>query len=220
MDQERRKALDRILKLLALAEGTSFNAEAASARAMAEALIAKHNVDLAEGQKPPRDQLVIHTYTPWGRQWLWELMIAVAMTRLCGCAFYSRGKPDEGGYDHFLFVGVFANVEACLYILAEVHAQRHRAWVRYRAEGGRDSFGQFCFSFARGLEAKIKRLTAPAQLTETQRAALWFEATHKVSTPSDPIRGRGSSEAGRDAGASASLHRGAVGGGPQRRIGL
>jgi hypothetical protein len=217
MDQERRKTLDRILKLLALAEGTSFDAEAAAARAMAEALIAKHNVDLSEGQKQARDALVIHEYTPWGRKWLWERMIASVVTQLCGCAMYYQGEPDQGGYRLFKFVGVFANVEAAVYILGEVHAQRSRAWVDYRGGGGGDSFGKFCFSFARGLETKIEQLITAAALNEKKRARLWFEAAHPISGGST-IGGRGSSEAGLAAGSSASLHRGTMAGGAQPRL--
>jgi hypothetical protein len=47
MDAERQKIVDRILKLLAMAKGTSFDAEAETACKLADNLIAKHNVSLA-----------------------------------------------------------------------------------------------------------------------------------------------------------------------------
>jgi hypothetical protein len=210
MIQDRQKTLDRILKILALAEGTSFAGEAANARRMAEELIAKYNVSLPEDGKTPRDEICFETYVPWGKKWLWERIIGIAVSRLCGCEFYSTGRPDQGGeFENFKFVGLKPNVEACLYVLSEVHRQRQRAWVQYKADGGADNFGQFCFSFARGLENKIRHLVGSTQIQETKQAKLWFEARYQVNEGYD-IKGRGSSEAGLAAGSGASLHRGTV----------
>jgi hypothetical protein len=60
MDTDRQRLTERILKLFALAQGTSFEHEAA--RAMAEALIAKHNVTLPSTQD--RAAIVDVRYTP------------------------------------------------------------------------------------------------------------------------------------------------------------
>jgi hypothetical protein len=206
-DSDRQRLLDRILKILALAEGTSFEGEAATARAMAAELIAKHNVSLPAEGKTPRDEIIINYYKPWGTKWLWERIIASAIAHLCACAMFYSGDPDEGGYDHFTFVGQGMHVEACLYVLGQVHIQRQRAWVRYRGEGGNDSFGKFCFSFARGLEGKIDQLLSSAQLDEAERARLWYRERHNVEDGTY-ITGAGSSDAGHHAGAGASLHRG------------
>jgi hypothetical protein len=223
MNEDRQKILDRILKLLALAQGTSFDAEAATARRMAEELLIKHNVDLRVEGKPARNEFTFQNYDPWGKQWLWEWIIATAVAHLCGCEPYYRGEhPDahhpDRQYSGFMFAGRIANVEACLYVLSVVHRQRQAAWLRYKGEGGVDGFGKFCFSFARGLEEKIQQLITAAIAKEKTQAKLWYESTHAVSV-GEAIRGRGSSDAGRAAGAGASLHRGEVSPTNRPRIG-
>ena len=215
---EHQKILDRILKILALAEGSSFEGEAANARRMADELLAKYNLSLPAEEKQRRDALVFEKYTPWGRKFLWERIIAQAITSLCGCSFLYHGDVDEkDGYIYFVFVGTVANVESCMYILGQVHLDRQRAWVRYKAEGGKDTFGKFCFSFARGIETKVGTITTYLQAQEAARALSWYEETHKVIS-GDTIRGRGSSDAGHAAGHNASFHRGSMGA-PPRRIG-
>lgn len=214
MTPERQKALDRILKLLALAQGTTFDAEAASARKMADELIAQHNVELAKEGKPQRDQFTAKDYNPWGKQWLWEWIIANAVANLCGCEPYYRGptiKADaKPNFHAFIFAGQTPNVEAALYILPLVHRQRTNAWQRYKLGGGQDSFGKFCFSFARAVESKAQTITTPAIEAETAKAKLWYESIHDVSHEGEAIRGKGSSDAGHKAGQAASFHRGEI----------
>ena len=209
--------LDRILKILALAEGTSFEGEAATARRMAEELIQKYNINISPEAKISRDQIIVKKYVPWGKTWLWERMIAIAVGDLCGCQVYSNGRPDKGGeFTNFKFVGKGFNIEACMYILGEVHRQRQRAWVNYKAKGGADPFGKFCFRFARGLEQKIQKKTTTAQVGEKHLAKLWFEERYPIGS-SWGTHGRASSEAGREAGGGTSFSRGAMGT-PQRRL--
>jgi Protein of unknown function (DUF2786) len=93
MDTDRQKALDRIIKLLALANGTSFEGEADTTRRMAEELIAKHKIDVSQAQLC--DQFVIGEYVPWGKQSLWEKIIAAAVAALCGCAFFYEEDPKR-----------------------------------------------------------------------------------------------------------------------------
>ena len=212
MDQ---KAIDRILKILALANSTTFDGEAAAARAMAEALIAKHNISLSEieVEANPRNKIVVVEYTPFSTTAMWEQIIAHAVGDLCGCGTYYMHAPGSEEYTTFEFAGLVPNTEACLYILKEVHRQRKDAWFKYRAEGGPDSFGKFCFGFARGLEGKIRRLVTKSQIDERELAKLWFAQRNTVHT-ADPITGRASSGAGLGAGGTASLHRGTSGAAP------
>lgn len=215
MDASRQKLIDRILKLLALAGGTSFAAEADSARAMAEELIAKHNVSLDEGKKD-RNQFAIEDYTPWAKGAQWEYDIANSIAGLCGCEAYFYGDFAE-----FCFAGTVANLESLRFILAEVHRQRIKAWLQYKnSHTGSDNLWAFAFSYAKGLSSKIERLLSGATAinTERKRAKIWFETTHTIRREHEYIRGAGSSAAGRDAGGAASLHRGQVGT-PAYRIG-
>jgi hypothetical protein len=210
--------LDRILKILALAEGSSFEGEAANARRIADELLAKYNLTLPEDEKKRRDELAFEAYVPWSRKSLWERLVAQAITKLCGCNFLYHGDVDEDdGYNRFVFVGTVANIESCLYILGQVHLERQRAWMRYKAEGGKDSFGKFCFSFARGIETKVDSIATHLQAKEADRALEWYKLTHSV-VHGKQIRGSGSSDAGHAAGHRASFHRGAMGT-PVKRIG-
>lgn len=225
MEADRQKLIDRILKLLALAEGSSFEGEAANARRMADELLARHNVDIRAEGKQARDEYTFERYEPWGKTWMWEWIIASAVAELCGCCPFYRGKHPSADdpsaqYVGFTFAGQVANVEVCLYLLASVHRQRTNAWVKYRGEGGRDSFGKFCFAFARALESKIARITTAAIRAESDKAQAWFKAHHKVVEGESLTAGKGTSDAGAAAGTGASLHRGEVGGGgAQKRLG-
>jgi hypothetical protein len=201
---ERQQLIDRILKLLALAEGTSFDAEAATARGMAEKLIAKHNISLADSDKDQQEYILV-PYKPWSATSLWERIIATEITHLCACDITWKGDENVGHM--YRFIGTRANTEAALYIASQISIQRQRAWQKYKMSGGTDSFGKFCFSFARGLEVKINQLMGREQIAEIKRIRLWFEARESVHT-TEPIRGQGSSSAGKEAGSSASIYRG------------
>ena len=94
-DPDRQQIIDRILKILALATGTPFEAEAASARRMADEL--SPGTPLRCRRKGRlrginRGQIIC----PVGKKLLWERIIAAAVSRLCGCSLYIRGSPDTG----------------------------------------------------------------------------------------------------------------------------
>jgi hypothetical protein len=99
----------------------------------------------------------------------------------------------------------------CLYILTKLNQQRMREWLQYKRSGP-DSFGKFCFGFARGVESKISAIVRSAtELAKTREAAaLWYESGHKVTSHSLHF-GKASSDAGLTAGGKASFHRGEVG---------
>ena len=157
---------------------------------MAEALIAKHNISLSEieTEANPRNKIVVVQYTPFSTTAMWEQIIAHAVGDLCGCGTYFLHAPGSEEYTTFEFAGLVPNTEACLYILKEVNRQRKDAWFKYRAGGGPDSFGKFCFGFARGLESKIRRLVTKSQIDERELAKLWFAQRNTVHT-ADPITG-------------------------------
>jgi hypothetical protein len=56
IDPDRAGLIERIMKLLAVAAGTSFAAEATTARALAAELMAKHNIDSVDS---PKDRSVM-----------------------------------------------------------------------------------------------------------------------------------------------------------------
>ena len=82
MNGEQQRIADRILKLLALANSTQFEAEASTARNLAEQLIAAHNITLGPG-KPSQD-----TTVPFAKGMRWEGMIAGALADVCACMIF------------------------------------------------------------------------------------------------------------------------------------
>jgi hypothetical protein len=206
------KLIERVMKLFALASGTTFAHEAASARAMAEALIAKHNLTLPSVKDRIAFGFVV--YRPHFRGAKWEWMLADSVAAACGCdAFF-----DSEELSSFALVGTLADLEVCQYLLAILHEQRMRDWMRAKSAGAgvSDSFYSFCYSFARGVEANILARLTGQEIERTQRAHLWWEERVGGLTKFDlGIRGQGRSEIGRAAGESASLHRGNLGRGAE-----
>jgi hypothetical protein len=82
MNKEQQRIADRVLKLLALANSTHFEAEASTARNLAEQLITAHNIALGPG-KSGQDTIV-----PFARGMRWEGMIAGALADVCACMIF------------------------------------------------------------------------------------------------------------------------------------
>lgn len=213
--------VERVLKLYALAAGTTFAHEADAARRMAETLIAKHNITLPADND--RAAFGFIDYWPHFRRMKWELILAEAVAKLCGCYAFRWSVDGELRDDHpFRLAGTVRDLEVCQYLLAILHEQRMRDWLRAKRDGSADSFHSFCFSFARGVDQTVGRRVTPEAFGQTERAFLWYKENYGLNKSAERVSlaGRGRSEAGRAAGEAASLHRGTVGqGAPVRRIG-
>src|SRR5262245_15461362 len=209
---EQKRLADRIIKLLALANSTTFEAEAKTARSMAEELMRVHNVSIDPG-KPAQDAMGVREYVPFAKGMRWEGIIAGALATLCSCEVFF----DHRVLDHYTLVGVIGNLDVLDYMLREVNRQRIAAWLKYKGAAGEDSFNKFCYGFAQGLQGRIAELELPS---DRERLILWYETNvlHKPVLTHDLSSGRASSEAGLAAGEGASLHRGALGQ-PHKRIG-
>jgi len=222
MDADREKLINRILKLLALADGTNFEGEAATARQMADDLIKRHNID-SLGGKPARTAFTIEDYTPHFAGMKWEYVLAEAAARLTGCVIYFSADLDR-----YSFAGTVADLEAFRYILTKLHEQRIAAWLAHKSKGSSDRFHQFCFGYAKGVEAKVKELLEKMRasvgkdvvLPSDNRAQirLWYEAQFGVTHHDLGLRGKPQSDAGFAAGGSASFHRGELRESQVRRI--
>jgi hypothetical protein len=210
MNDDRKKLLDKILKLFALASNaSSYAGEAANAKTAAEMLMAKHNISL--GEKEDRNALKIEHYTPWAKGAQWEFDIVAALTKLCGCAIYFYGD-----FERYVLVGRVTDLEGLRYLIGAISNQRIAAWLNYkRRRDGSDNLWAFCYAFAQALQSKIDALLVGATeiAAAREKARLWFESTHPINKNSDHdwITGRASSAAGGQAGANASLARGAIG---------
>jgi hypothetical protein len=88
--------IERVLKLFALAAGTNFAPEAETARAMAEALIAKHNITLPSVKD--RTAFATVDYVPHFKGAKWEWMLAECAARACGCKAFFYGEEKLTGF--------------------------------------------------------------------------------------------------------------------------
>jgi hypothetical protein len=214
LSEDQKKIADKIIALLALASSTTFAAEAETARRLAEQLLQKHNIMLGPG-KPSQDTIEMRDYVPFAKGMRWEGIIAGALAKLCSCNIYFNAKL----LDEYALVGTIWNLDCLEYMLHEVNRQRIRAWLKYKGENGADRFNQFCYGFAKALEAKIEQVVnRDAYLKNHAALKLWYEAKFGKTSTLNLSMGAASSEAGLAAGKDASLHRGAVGA-PHKQIG-
>jgi hypothetical protein len=214
MDASQKHLADRILKLLALAQSTTFAAEAETARRLAEELMKTHNVQVG---KLGQDAIEHRIYIPFAKGMRWEGIIAGALGDLCSCQIFFT--PDK--LDNYSLVGTTGTLDMLEYMLHEVNRQRMAAWLKYNGSSGPDSFNKFCYGFAMALKAKIIRLVDYGRVVEEQKPlTLWYETNiiHKSTNSTNLSSGRASSDAGLEAGKNASLHRGAVGQAAQKRL--
>jgi hypothetical protein len=214
MTPEQKRLADRVVKLLALANSTTFAAEAATARALAEQLMRAHQIAPAHG-KPPRDTIEVRMHVPFAKGMRWECMIASALARLCSCELLF-----DTALTRYTLIGAIKDLDILQYMIAEIARQRIRVWLEHKAGGNPDSFGKFCYGFACALEEKIKQIVNLEAVAQTSKHLLdWFRANVGPIGNGMSLRmGNASSEAGIAAGRSASLHGGALGQ-PHKQIG-
>jgi hypothetical protein len=208
MTPEQTHLADKIIKLLALASSTTFAEEAATAKAMADELMRKHNIELAPASgKPSQDTIEIRHWEPFARGAKWEGIIANALCDFCSCVLLYTDALDE-----FTLVRTIFNLDILEYMLREISIQRASAWMKYKGRHGEDNFWKFCYGFAQALKHKIAAIT-PVN-SERPRLLAWYEANvlmgGKLGCGKDLSVGRASSEAGLAAGRDASLHRGTM----------
>lgn len=216
MTPEQQRIADRIVKLLAVASSTTFAAEAETARRLAGELMKTHDVRPVAG-KPVGSALAYREYIPFAKGMRWEGIIASALGRLSSCMVFFGDDLDC-----YSLVGTNFNLDVLEYLLQAVNSQRIGAWTSYKASGGPDRFNQFCYGFATALKSKIENLVDHEHVDRTRTALVsWYEQTvlHRAVESGSLAMGAASSDAGKDAGRSASLNRGTVTGGSQKLIG-
>ena len=207
---EQQRLADRILKLLALANSTTFAAEAATARAMAAELMERHNIAVSVDGKPGQDAIEWRYHVPWAKGARWEGIIIAAISDLCSCATFFNHRD----YASYALVGSVGDLDMLQYMLGEVNRQRIRSWLDYKMSAQPDSFHKFCYGFAVALRERIDGMLDMALLEPRHEAlALWYETNvlHRKLNKHSLSMGNASSAAGREAGEGASLHRGSLG---------
>ena len=225
-NEKRLKIIDQVIKLLALAEGSSYTEEAKAAKDKAASLMAKNNLDI--GEIVPEEDFDIDTHDT-GRKLLDKiestLMNSIASFNgvklyTCGSTVWNKYRTKNATYQ---LVGRKIDIIAAKYMFDIVKNQMDMAMAAHRKQIGAKftdlSLKQknaFRRGFVYGVNAKINELIAlrNAKVQEwglvpvstEKMAANWYESGHKTSI----ARGlRGSvSASGYDAGKNVSLHKG------------
>jgi hypothetical protein len=158
MDTERKKLIDTVTKMLALADSTSFEAESSTAKAKAAELIAKYDIraegDLAgfklEGEM--RGGAAMPSY---------EFYLSDAVGRFCGVLVLRRGP-------NYLFFGKPQDLAAFRYMRDITSAQQDRAWMDYLSahpDRIREKVS-WKYSFADGVHEKVDELMRAATVQQ------------------------------------------------------
>lgn len=225
INSDRMKIIDRVIKLLSLAENNTFSEEAKLAKDRAAEMMAKHNIELSELDH--NEFLVDRMDT--GRKMLdkVEAMLMNVIARFNGVKLYTTGSTVwRAGRAHnavFTLVGRECDIEAAKYMFDIVKNQMASAMTSYRKRKGLKFTdmtlkmkSEFRRGFTWGVCDKIAELEAlqdrkiqewglvPVSLAD--QAANFYEKDNTVRT-GKAMRGRGT-KAGYEAGKDVSLHKG------------
>jgi len=227
LSPERKKLAERIAALLALAENTTFDAEAQSARAAALRLMAEHNIDPQRMAEPFEERHI----DPFFKDdvW-WDRIIKFSLAELNNCyptlwtsdgaTFDTRGRISSGEVLYFCYVGRPSDLDAFEYMFGIVLRQRTKAWNDYTADGGGETKGKWLYGYAKGLEHKVETIRSEldvqmrgqgknqlAPLSLLAQAKNWYEEQHGEAEHTLTM-GSGGAADGFAAGSKVNLYRG------------
>ena len=227
LSPERKKALERIAKLLALAEGTTFDGEAQAAREAALRLMAEHNVREAEAKAgQPFEIRNIKPYFDEDVWWEREFKWAIAVLNNCYCLLV-WGNKERNLVQAHCFVARANDLDAFEYMYFIALRQRTDAWNKYKARGGTDGKAKWLYGYARGVEEKVSEIldevaarmprgkNALAPLSLMQQAQEWYRGIYGEPGDLDSLPGSNSTD-GQAAGSNVNLYRGEMTAPPQR----
>jgi Protein of unknown function (DUF2786) len=226
MSVEQKKVLDAVAKILALADSTNYEAEAATARAKAAELIARY--DIAADSMKDLEKFKHETEFRIGDVPSYEFSLLCTLGKFCGVLVMS--SPRQHGGRNYEFFGKPQDIEAFRYMRDIVVSQLDRAWMEYEVghHHTRESV-RWKNSFADGVEAKIHELLKDAErqqkvlrqdvvlIPREEQATKEWECLFGKLRSSRGYDG-GDNAHGFEAGKNVSLSRGVKSGGPLRYI--
>lgn len=210
------KTIEKIAKLLALAEGTCHEAEALSAKRRAAQLMAKHqieSIELGASDDFERDQM----YFSRSRIIKWEVMTIHLVARYNGvfCVYFNASTGRKSGMK---FLGRSSDLECFHYMLDVVVQQRDHAFTEYRDkwEPGMPSrnLDAWMTGFNTGLSHKLDELRKMENTIVEEKGLVPVSAYEQAKAAWDGGIGKNrwrqaqSSMAGYTAGRNTSIHRG------------
>jgi Protein of unknown function (DUF2786) len=226
---DRKRVLDVVAKILVLADGTNYEAESETARTKAAELIARY--DITADMMRDLEEFRCETEFRIGDMPSYETSLLCTLGKFCGVLVLTT--PRQHGGRNYEFYGKPQDIEAFRYMREIVSAQRERAWMEYLALNPNATRKSVSWknSFADGVQDKIDALIGAAEVQqkalrqdlvlisrEEQAKAHWECIFGKLRSGGFGYGGEDNAH-GFAAGKSVSLSRGAVSGGPIRRIG-
>lgn len=162
---DKKKIIDKVIKLMALGSNNPSSAEALSAEAMAAKLMADYDIKASEVEKD--DKKFFTEERMLGRKKIvgYNAMLYDVVSRFNGVAFLS--KESIFGKGKIMFIGRKADIEVNDYMLDIVFSQRKKHWDEYRkkykslfGESPREKIrSDWSKNFAWGVGEKLKRIT-------------------------------------------------------------
>jgi hypothetical protein len=207
------KIIDKVVKLLALADGTNHVEEANTARNMAAELMAKYNISVQDTLVASDPFVKERDDKGKIRQYSFDVALVARIARFNGVFMLTSLRNRKGAY---IYVGRPSDVASHKYMVAIILEQRAAAWKRYVAAGGQDTISAWSNGFALGLSNKLYAIekARDSKLQEwglvpvdpRQQAEAWYKKDHSVGTCRSSIRAY--SRDGAVAGRSVNINRG------------
>lgn len=208
-----KKIIDKVIKLLELAKGTSFEGEAETAANMAAELMAKYNISIQDTLTVPGafEEYLDRRLTP---AYKYDSDLVTILSYFNGVAFYTQiNKRTRRG--NFIYAGRPQDIESFRYMLDIVLQQRASALKAWRKPGYNTR--PWLNGFTLGVNRKVDRLIRMAEaktrewglvvLDPCKEAQKWYEM-HNDTKLARESRYRTFSREGLMAGENVSIHKG------------
>jgi hypothetical protein len=217
-DLDKKKIMDKVIKLLTLADGTDHTPEADSARAMAADLMAKYEIKAIEQKLEHSEEREVLTRI---KPIKYDSALIQIVTSFNGVGYIVKQTHDRG---ENVYVGFKPDIIGARYMINILMEQRLTAWKgylkQYREECGKAPKEKekvaWMMGFAFGVWDKMNELTAMKEdkiqeyglVPVDNRENALNEYRKNNATTQSKGRSIGYSEAGRKAGKEAHIHKG------------
>ena len=188
---ERQKIIDRVTKLMALADNSSFSEEADTARNMAIELMAKHQLTHSDMSIEDTELTVEIEDTENKKKDTSAINLIHAVAAFCGVAMVVSGSSTERGSIKYKFIGTKNDIEAFRYTLAIIYNQRDYAWKQSGKRGSNVMY-HWRMGYSFGVSAKLftlmKATDAKVQewglvpVSAHKKAMDWYKSEHNVTS--------------------------------------
>jgi hypothetical protein len=221
---DRRKIIDKVVKLLALSENNSCTAEAKAAKDKAAELMAKFDISVSEENSDLKFETHKRTITSKAPYKHDKILLNV-ISRFNGIVYLSQEGRTKGAN---IFVGRRCDVESNDYMMFVVLSQRETKWKEFRKEfKAKHKFSpdksfraNWLNGFSLGVQAKLRELNEykKIKIQEYEQkhglvvVSLYDQAMNEYTKTSkikySKSRGISYNDAGFNAGKSTQIHKG------------